>query len=72
LGGKGGVKAKDLSQLQAYKSDKEFPREAKPGHLFVDKTKNAILVPFSDKSGSQLFVPFHILTIKNASINTEN
>ena len=31
LGGKGGVKAKDLSQLQAYKSDKEFPREAKPG-----------------------------------------
>jgi nucleosome binding factor SPN SPT16 subunit len=72
LGGKGGVKAKDLSQLQAYKSDKEFPREAKPGQLFVDKTKNAILVPFSDRSGSQQFVPFHILTIKNTSINTEN
>jgi hypothetical protein len=53
IGAKDGVKAKDLSQVQAYKSDKEYPKEAKPGSLFVDKIKNAILVPFVDNAGTK-------------------
>ena len=29
-------------------------------------------MPFRDKDGSDKFVPFHIFTVKNASLNTEN
>ena len=63
---------KDLSMIQAYKSQKDYPREAKSTHVFIDKAKNAVLIPFKNSRGNQELVPFHILTIKNASMNTEN
>jgi nucleosome binding factor SPN SPT16 subunit len=72
LGAKGNNSVKDMTELCSYKSLKEMPKEAVTQAIFVDKAKNSILIPFSDPSGTRVMVPFHILTVKNASMNNEN
>ena len=61
-----------MTELCAYKSTKDYPKEAVTSQIFVDKVKNSILIPFNDPAGGKMMVPFHILTVKNASMNTEN
>jgi nucleosome binding factor SPN SPT16 subunit len=63
---------KNLDNLCSYKSIKEFPKESKSNQIYLDKAKNSILVPFKKDDGTIFMVPFHVLTVKNASINTEN
>ena len=63
---------KDMTELCSYKSSKDIPKEAGTSAIFVDKAKNSILIPFNDPSGTRVMVPFHILTVKNASMNSEN
>ncbi|CDW89086.1 isoform a [Stylonychia lemnae] len=70
--GKNNSKVKDLDAVISYKSQREFPRECQNYQLYIDKNKNTILIPFRDETGQMMTVPFHIQTIKNASINTEN
>lgn len=56
-----------MENIQAYANDKQMPKDVKPGHIYVDKQHDAILVPINANS----FVPFHISTIKNVSNTTE-
>eukprot|EP00347_Sterkiella_histriomuscorum_P012768 403367296 len=72
FGGKQGNQAKDLDSVHAYKNSSEFPKEARNFQFCIDKNKHCILVPFKDENGNIMMAPFHILTIKNASISTEN
>ena len=60
-------KVKKMGNIIAYRSEKEFPRDMKPGQLYVDKARNVVLLPINNGK----FVPFHISTIKNVSTTTE-
>lgn len=60
-------KVKKMGEIQSYSSDKQFPKDIKPGQLYVDKTHDSILVPINNNS----FVPFHVSTIKNVSTTVE-
>lgn len=46
-----------MGSIAAYKSEKEFPKEARQGQIYIDKNKNAILVPFRDDQNNFRFVP---------------
>lgn len=39
-------KVKKMESAQAYSNEKQFPKDMKPGQLYVDKNHDAILVPF--------------------------
>ncbi|TNV85367.1 hypothetical protein FGO68_gene4788 [Halteria grandinella] len=65
-------KQKDLSTVESYKSRKEIPKEARQHLIYIDKIKNSVLIPIKDQYGNPSLIPFHVLTIKNASTNTEN
>lgn len=54
-----------MGNVQAYNSEKSFPKDIKPGQLYVDDKADCILVPVNQNS----FVPFHVATIKNVSTN---
>ena len=56
-----------MGDIQSYSSEKQFPKDLKPGVLYVDKSHDSILVPVN----SNTFVPFHISTIKNVSTTFE-
>ena len=65
-------KGKELEKVCSYKTSKDFPKEATPNQIYIDRVKNSILVPFKDEKGQQYLVPFHTFMIKNASLSTEN
>ena len=67
-----GQRAKNLETVTAYQSEKEFPLEARNHQLFIDKLKNALLIPMKNEKGQYQLVPFHIQTIKNVSLSNEN
>jgi nucleosome binding factor SPN SPT16 subunit len=56
-----------MGLIQSYTSIKQFPSDLKRGSLYVDEGNMSILVPISQEQ----FVPFHISTITNVSINSE-
>lgn len=56
-----------MNTICAYNSVDDFPKDLKPGQLYVDTKKNSILVPVDGDT----FVPFHVSTIKNASETTQ-
>ena len=58
-------KTKDMKLLNAYESEQAYPRRAKPGKIFVDSERDAILIP---KGGG--FVPIHLALVKSSSIST--
>lgn len=60
-------KVKKMNTICAYNSVDDFPKDLKPGQLYVDTKKNSILVPVDGDT----FVPFHVSTIKNASETTQ-
>lgn len=61
-------KVKKMDEIQSYKTEKQLPKDLKPGLLYVDKNNNTILVPYNSIGA---FVPFHVSTIKNVSTTTE-
>lgn len=56
-----------MGEIQSYANEKQFPKDVKPGLLYVDKNHNTILVPISNDK----FVPFHVSTIKNVATTNE-
>ena len=58
-------KAKDMMLLKAYESEAAFPRQAKPGKIYVDSVHDAILIPRGND-----FVPIHLALVKSVSIST--
>lgn len=66
-GGTKKEKVKKMGDISAYSSERQFPKDLRPGQLYVDKAHDSILVPIN----SATFVPFHISTIKNVSKTTE-
>lgn len=56
-----------MDKIQSYSNEKQFPRDIKPGMLYVDKNHDTVLIPVNNTQ----FVPFHISTIKNVSTTTE-
>jgi nucleosome binding factor SPN SPT16 subunit len=61
-------KVKKMDEILSYKTEKQLPKDLKPGLLYVDKNNNTILVPYNSIGA---FVPFHVSTIKNVSTTTE-
>lgn len=57
---------KDMGRIRSYTKPSDLPR-IKPGHIFVDKNHDTILLPIR----SNIFAPFHISTVKNASKTSE-
>lgn len=57
-----------MEDIQSYGNEKQFPKDLKPGLLYVDKLHNTILVPYNAQG---VFVPFHVSTIKNVSTKNE-
>mmetsp|Transcript_39635 Transcript_39635/g.38174 ORF Transcript_39635/g.38174 Transcript_39635/m.38174 type:complete len:268 (+) Transcript_39635:930-1733(+) len=55
-------KVKKMENICSYPNSNTFPKDIKPGQLFVDKKNSTVLVPINNS-----FVPFHISTIKNVS-----
>lgn len=56
-------KVKNMEQIQAYKSIKEYPKELLPGKIFVDMKKFAVLIPNTPST----WIPVHVSTIKSVS-----
>lgn len=56
-----------MGTIQSYQNDKQFPKDLKPGQLYVDNNHDTILIPVNQNS----FVPFHVATIKNVSSTQE-
>jgi nucleosome binding factor SPN SPT16 subunit len=60
-----------VANANSYNSSKEFPTKAlKKGMAYFDSTKQTLLVPMK-VNGENLFIPFHIYTIKNVAMNIE-
>ncbi len=57
-----------MEDIQAYTNEKQFPKDLKPGLIYVDKVHNTVLVPYNAQG---VFVPFHVSTIKTVSTKTE-
>ena len=36
-----------MEDIQSYGNEKQFPKDLKPGLLYVDKLHNTILVPYN-------------------------
>ena len=60
-------KQKNMGLIQSYSSMKRLPPDLKKGSLYVDDQNMTILVPVNYDQ----FVPFHISTITNVSVNAE-
>ena len=60
-------KVKKMDTLQAYRSQKDFPKELMPGRIFVDMKRHAVLIPNSPTT----WIPVHISTIKSVSDTTQ-
>ena len=61
-------KVKKMEDIQAYTNERQFPKDLKPGLIYVDKVHNTVLVPYNAQG---VFVPFHVSTIKTVSTKTE-
>lgn len=61
-------KVKKMGDVQSYQSERQVPKDVKPGLLYVDKQHNTVLIPYNNQGA---FVPFHVSTIKNVSTTTE-
>lgn len=57
------TKVKCMDTFQAFKSQKEFPKDIVPGQIYVDKQHCAVLIPNTPTT----FIPFHVSTIKSVS-----
>jgi len=58
---------KQGTKLCSYTSTNELPKkEVKPGEIYLDRSKDTLLLPICGQH-----VPFHLFTIKNLSLNTE-
>jgi nucleosome binding factor SPN SPT16 subunit len=64
--GQNGVEAKKFKKFESYKRDNQFPTKSKDLKIVVDTKSSTIVVPIMGRP-----VPFHINTIKNASVNDE-
>ena len=56
-------KVKDMETLVAYKSQSELPKDYRPGKIYVDTKKLAVLIPNSPTT----FIPIHVGCIKSVS-----
>lgn len=68
VGGAKKERVKKMEDIQSYQSEKQLPKDLKPGLLYVDKEHNTILVPYN---AAGVFVPFHVSTIKSVSTKIE-
>ena len=55
-----------METIQSYTTERQIPKDIKPGQLYIDKNHDTILIPVNNG-----FVPFHIATIKNVSTTPE-
>ena len=60
------IKTDEELRINAYKGINRFPTTARQHRLFVDRENQSIIVPIYN-----MLVPYHILTVKNVSINDE-
>lgn len=67
-----GQRAKNLETVSSYNSPNEFPMEAKNNQLYIDRFRSTLLIPMKNKEGELQLIPFHIQTVKNASLSNEN
>lgn len=65
-GGQNGVEAKKFKKFESYKRDNQLPMRVRDHKIVVDVKGNTVVVPVMGRP-----VPFHINTIKNASVNDE-
>ena len=56
-----------MDALQAFKNVESYPKEIIPGQIYVDVKRNAVLIPNTPTT----FIPFHVQTIKNVSVNSQ-
>lgn len=66
IGDQNGVVEKKFKKFESYKRDAQFPSQVKDLVVVVDEKANTIILPIMGRA-----VPFHIHTIKNASVNIE-
>ena len=52
-----------MNTLVAYKSPSEIPKDFRPGKIYVDVNKHAVLIPNSPTT----FIPVHVGCIKSVS-----
>jgi len=64
--GQNGVEVKKFKKFESYKRDNQFPAKTKDLKIAVDTKSSTVVVPVMGRP-----VPFHINTIKNASVNDE-
>ena len=65
-GEQNGVTEKKFKRFESYKRDNQFPSQVKDLVIVIDDKANTIVLPIMGRP-----VPFHLHTIKNASINVE-
>ncbi|CAI4215130.1 unnamed protein product [Parascedosporium putredinis] len=65
-GGQNGVEAKTFKKFESYKRDNQLPLKVRDLKIIVDVKSSTVIVPVMGHP-----VPFHINTIKNASVNDE-
>ncbi|KEZ38646.1 FACT complex subunit SPT16 [Scedosporium apiospermum] len=65
-GGQNGVEVKKFKKFESYKRDNQLPPKVRDLKIVVDSKSNTVIVPVMGRP-----VPFHINTIKNASVNDE-
>ena len=65
-GASGSTKTDEELRISAYAGINRFPTTARQNRLFVDTENQSIIVPIYN-----MLVPYHILTVKNVSINDE-
>lgn len=64
--GQNGAEVKKFKKFESYKRDNQLPARVKDLKIVVDGKSNTVVVPVMGRP-----VPFHINTIKNASVNDE-
>lgn len=64
--GQNGGEVKKFKKFESYKRDNQLPLRVKDFKIIVDGKSNTVVVPVMGRP-----VPFHINTIKNASVNDE-
>lgn len=65
-GSSSSTKTDEELRIEAYKGINRFPTTARQNRLFVDSENQSVIVPVYN-----MLVPYHILTVKNVSINDE-
>jgi nucleosome binding factor SPN SPT16 subunit len=65
-GDQNGVETKKFKKFESYKRDNQLPPRVKDLKILVDSKSQSVVVPVMGRA-----VPFHINTIKNASVNDE-